>query len=143
MQRRHTFNSKLIALVFILAVIAGGLALAAANQLENPFAVVTQIQQFASGEQPSFGAGGERPARPDEATDAEGAMVGERASRGEGGGDRLNSTSLTWSEGDAVVGNLWFILAMTAVVMVVGTPIGRLMKRLSGRQQRTVARAAA
>ena len=148
MQRRHTFNRKLIALVFILAVIAGGVALKAANQLENPLAVVTQIQQFSSGEQPGFGEGAERRGPPGNSalTDGDEDEQFERAERSfpaEGMGNGLTSTSLTWSELDAVAFNLWFILATTAVVMVVGTPVGRLIKRLSGRQRQTPARAAA
>jgi hypothetical protein len=47
------------------------------------------------------------------------------------GGERGDQASIQWSRIGGVLSNLWFIAALTAVVMIVGRPLGSMMKWLS------------
>lgn len=97
-------------IIFVVLVIISGIGLYASNNFDNPLSAVTGLF--------SLGAGGgqERGARPD-GDFAEGT----RPERG-GGGDfderGGENGSVNWSQFGEVLFNVWFISAVTAVLIV-------------------------
>jgi hypothetical protein len=122
-------------IIFIIIVVISGVALAANGNLRNPFIVIPEISALVSGTASFPGAGGERPERGGEGRPAMGPSGGERTrpeGRPEGLGERgaVDDTAIQWSEFGGVLFNVWFIAAVTAVMMVVSYPLGFVVKRL-------------
>lgn len=113
-------------IIFIIVVVISGFALAATGNMRNPFNVISEITGVANAngmERPS----GERGAPPSgsfgraERGGVEGGM------EGRGGGE---SAAIQWSRLGGVLFNLWVFAAAAAIVMVIGRPIGLLIKQL-------------
>lgn len=120
--KRSNSTGRIVAILFIAFVVVSGVALAASGNLNNPFRVVTQLTGG-----PGFGReerGGREGQRP----------PGEQ--RGEPGGGRRGpggeADGFNWNDIGSVLGNIWFILAASAVVMVVGPVIGLVIRKLRG-----------
>ena len=102
--------------VFVLMVAVSGYALAASGNMENPFTVLTEISTTlntngdATLRNVEFG-GQEtrRNASPPSGFEQQG---GERAGE--------QSTTIQWNMAGGVLFNLWFLAAVTALVMIVG-----------------------
>ncbi|HEX2905365.1 MAG TPA: hypothetical protein VHO69_00785 [Phototrophicaceae bacterium] len=122
-------------IIFIIIVVISGVALAANGNLSNPFTVIPEISALVSGTVGFPGAGGERPEGGGEGRPAMGPSGGERTrpeGRPEGFGERDggNDTTIQWSAFGGVLFNVWFIAAVTAVIMIVSYPLGFVVKRL-------------
>ncbi len=154
MARSKTLRSRLGTVIFVLFIAATGVALVATDHMHNPFEVVPRVLgmedeaglrgdgDFRGGNE---GLRGQRPDgdfRPSEgqrpeppAGDFRGERGGDRDGDHEGG---ENGTGIQWNQLGDVLYNLWVIGAAAAVVMVVGTPTGRLIKRLRRAKKPTV-----
>lgn len=107
-------SKKAAALIFIIVVAISGFALAANGNLDNPFQVITQLTANTSGQ-------GERTGPPSGEMGEPPAGMGERGEQ---------SDSFNWNAVTSLFSPLWFIMAASAVVMVIGRPIGLIIKKL-------------
>jgi len=126
MARRRKLNG-IIGILILLAVVAvGGVALAATGNLDNPLSVFTTSsgggEQFRDRE-------GIAPPEQQDGTATTVSESGARPAGREGG----NSDSIQWSQIGSVLYDVWVIVAVTAVVVIIGTPIGRTIKWLRQR----------
>lgn len=152
MARSKQLRMRLGTLIFVLFIAATGVALVATDHMHDPFEVVPRVLGMETEAGPrgdgdfrggNEGLRGQRPEPP----------AGERPDgdfRGERGGDRDGDrdgdheggegggTGIQWNQLGDVLYNLWVIGAAAAVVMVVGTPTGRLIKRLRRAKKPTV-----
>ena len=111
MKHNHRKSNGLrAALIFIIVVIISGVALVASGNLDNPFQVISQLTG-------STGGGSERSM----SASAPPMQMGERGSQSDG---------FNWNALGGVLSHLWFLMAASAVVMVIGRPIGLAIKRL-------------
>ncbi|MCC6616065.1 MAG: hypothetical protein IT320_21525 [Anaerolineae bacterium] len=127
MARRRKLNGIIGVLILIAVVAAGGIALAATGNLENPLRVLTTSSGGGEGFQDRDREGFTPPAQ----QDGTATTVAERGGGAEGRGG--SSDSIQWSQIGSVLYDVWVILAVTAVVVLVGTPIGRTIKWLRQR----------
>ncbi len=125
MTRRGKTNGIIGILILLIIVIGGGVALAATGNLENPLRILSVT---GGGGEQFRGREGFAPQQQDGAATS-GAGRGERL-EGRGGGD---SDSIQWSQIGSVLYDVWVIVAVTAVVVIAGPPIGRTIKRLRRR----------
>ena len=134
--RRNRRNMVGIA-IFIGLVVVSGLWFNATNNIENPFKIISNtIERLTATQNPpamtmaaSTEATGDVAASMEERRPPEG-EEGQRPAGGGHGGNELSLSAFNWDLLDGVLFNLWFICAVTAVVMLIGTPIGKLIKRL-------------
>ena len=116
-------------IAFIAIVAVSGYALTISGNMQNPFAVITDINNLiVSGEQRQP-AEGQLPVER-----ADGAQ--ERPEPPEGafeGGAPEAQTDIQWNRIGEVLFNAWFIIAGTALVMVISGPIRKLMQPLRQR----------
>lgn len=131
-------SRKWLVLIVCAALVAlSGYALAANNQLSNPFTAVTEVTSLISGNSAGGGGrdfggetnGSDRPAPP--SGDFAG---GENSGGGPGGGQE--GSGLQWSQLGSVLANLWYIAAATVVMAVIGPMIGWVIKHLRPQRRR-------
>ncbi|MCA9908273.1 MAG: hypothetical protein KC519_06450 [Anaerolineae bacterium] len=131
MTHRRKANGLIGILILLAVVVAGGVALAATGNLENPLRIFSTAS---GGEGRGFrgGAGVEPPAQAEGTTFAAGQQRGagfEGRGGGEGGADAIQ-----WSQIGSVLYDVWVILAVTTLVVIIGTPLGRAIKWLRQRR---------
>jgi peptidoglycan/LPS O-acetylase OafA/YrhL len=123
--RRRKERSRLAGLLALLAtVIIVGLALTATNNVEDPFASMSDIVQMRQ----MLDETGLEAAAP-KATDV--AVI---AARPEEASD-APAIAITWAALGEVFYDLWFMCAMTAAVIIVSYPVGWLVRRTSRKQR--------
>ncbi len=114
MNRKNNRRKALWITLFILLIGISGLGLAASGNFENPLGALIG----------SGGAGGERSGPPAGTQPPQGA-----GQRGEGGSD----SSISWSAIGGVLYNVWFLFAAAAVVIIVQTIGGGMIRRVKQR----------
>ncbi|MCL4251653.1 MAG: hypothetical protein KJ065_26110 [Anaerolineae bacterium] len=129
MTRRRKTNNLIGIFILLVVVIAGGAALAATGNLENPLRIFSTV---GGGEGGGFrgGEGFEPPAQPDGTTFT--ASEPGEGFAGRGGGEG-GADSIQWSQIGSVLYDVWVMLAVTALVVLIGTPLGRALKWLRQR----------
>ncbi len=128
MTRRRTTNGLIGIFILLVVVIAGGAALTATGNLENPLRIFSTA---------GWGEGGgfrgdegfEPPAQPDATT----FTAGQRGAGFEGRGGEGGADSIQWSQIGSVLYDVWVILVVTALVVLIGTPLGRAIRWLRQR----------
>lgn len=124
MNRKNNRRKALWITVFVVLVSLSGFALAASGNFENPLAA------FVGGG--GREGGGQRGAPPQQSSD----QTSTRPARG-AGGEGGDQSSFSISQIGSVLYNVWFLFAITAVVIVVQTVGGGLIQRLRQRVPRT------
>ncbi len=128
----------LVLIVCVALVAVSGYALAANNQLSNPFTAVSEVTRLISADSSTVGGGmqsrggGEGTDRP--APPSGDFAGGEGSGGGPGGGQE--GAGIQWSQVGAVLANLWVIAAATVVMAVVGPMIGWSIKHLRPKRAR-------
>ena len=105
------------ALIFVLAVAQIGIAIEASGHMRNPFQVFTEISRV----------------RLDFNNTGPVTVLQERQTQIEAPGITFVDNTfgeIRWSEFRSVLFDWWFIAAITALVIVIGRPIGFLLKKL-------------
>ena len=128
-QQRRRIRSWIAFALFVALMIGGGIGLAATNNMDNPFPFLSAggtIDEF----QPS--SDDTRPEPPDVN------VAGEMPARGEQGG--LN---IDLSQTGHVLFNLWFLGALSVAMMLIGTPLKTLRRRMRRAKQPAVAASSA
>ena len=121
MNRKFNRRKALWITLFILVVSLSGFALAASGNLENPLGTLVGGSGGHEGRER-----GTPPSTSGDQTETQPTGTG----RGEGGGDQ---SSFNFSQIGSVLNNVWFLFAITAVVIVVQTIGGGLIQRLKQR----------
>lgn len=125
-------------LIFIALVIISGFALAQSGHMENPFQVFSMLGVGNAEGRPErdfepAGEGQHQAGQPPTAPRSE--AFGRHGSEGDRGG----GTTIAWSQIGDVLFDIWFICAVTAVVIVVSYPLGWFRQRRRATRQQVAA----
>lgn len=107
--------------LFLVLLAVSGYGLVATGNFRNPFTAVTQMLS-------GGGSGGEFTRQaPTGETSSEVRQPPQGGTRSEGGSE--SQTTVTWSEIGGMLFNLWFMAAISAVIMLIHYPLEFLTRR--------------